>query len=94
MTGKKDVLSRVGIPSMHILLSQCCLYWLGQVHRVGDCHVPMDLLDSELASGSWGVGRPQLCNKDVCKCDMKACDIDSESPEAIAQNRSLRKQQV
>ena len=36
----------------------------------------------------------QLCYKDVSKCDMKACYIDTESWEVTTENRTLWKQQV
>ena len=51
------------------------------------------MLYGELASGSQGVKHPELCNKGVCKHDMKACNIDTESWEVIAENRTLWKKQ-
>ena len=49
---------------------------------------------AELASGSQGVACLQLCYKDVCKCDMMACNIDTKSWELIVENRTLWTQQV
>ena len=49
---------------------------------------------SKLASGSQDVGRPRLRYEDVCKRDMKACNIDSESWEVTAENRTRWKQHV
>ena len=37
---------------------------------------------------------PQLCYKDVCKHEMKVCNIDTDSWEAFADDRTLWKQQV
>ena len=48
----------------------------------------------ELATGARCRGYPQLCFNDVCKHDMKACNIDTESWEAFADDRTLWKQQV
>ena len=85
---------RAGIPSMFTLLCQCCLCWLGHIHRMEDGHIPKDLLYGKLATGARCRGHPQLCFKDVCKHDMKACNIKTESWEAFADNRTLWKQQV
>ena len=89
-----DVLLIAGVPSMFTLLYQCHLCWLGHVHRMEDGHIPKDLLYGELVIGARCRGHPQLCYKDVCKCDMKACNIDTDSWEAFADDRTLWKQQV
>ena len=39
-------------------------------------------------------GHHQLCLKDACEDDMKACNIKTKSWEATANNRTLWKQQV
>ena len=41
-----------------------------------DGRIPKDILYGELAVGKRPRGRPQLRNKDVCKRDMKALEID------------------
>ena len=51
-------------------------------------------LYNRLASVSRGVEYLQLRYKDVCKRDMKACNIDTESWEVTAENRTRWKQQV
>ena len=89
-----DVLLITGVPSMFTLLHQCCLCWLGHVHRMEDGHIPKDLLYGELATGTRCRGHLQLCYKDVCKHGMKACNIDTDSWEAFADDRTLWKQQV
>ena len=89
-----DVLLIAGVPSMFTLLHQCYLCWLGHAHRMEDGCIPKDLLYGELATGARYRGHPQLCYKDVCKCDMKACKIDTDSWEAFADDRTLWKQQV
>ena len=62
---------------MFTLLHQCHLCWLGHIHRMEDGHIPKDLLYGELATGARCRGCPQLCYKDVCKHDMRACNIDT-----------------
>ena len=89
-----DVLLIAGVPSMFTLPCQHCLCWLGHVHRMEDGHIPKDLLYGELATGARCRGHPQLCYKDVCKHDMKACNIDTDLWEAFADDRTLWKQQV
>ena len=89
-----NVLTRARIPSMFTLLRQRRLHWLGHVHWMDDGLIPKDLLYGELATGARCKVRPQLCFKDVCKRDLKACDIDTKSWEAFADNRNLWKQKV
>ena len=83
-----EVLSRAGLPSMFTLLRQRRLCWLGHVHRMPDGRIPKDLLYGELATGSRRTGHPQLRYRDVVKCDMKAVDIDTETWENLAADRS------
>ena len=51
--------------------------------------IPKDILCGELASGRRTKGRPQLYYKDVCKRDMKALDINTESWEDLTANRMM-----
>ena len=69
---------RADLSTMFTLLRQCKLRWLG-VRRMEDGRMPKDILYGELASGNRTVGRPQPRFKDVCKRDMKALDINTES---------------
>ena len=56
---------------------------------------PKDLLYGELATtGARLSGRPRLRFKDICKRGMKACNIDTNTRETLADNRNLWKQQV
>ena len=54
--------------------------------------IPKDLLCGKLATWARCRGHPQLHFKDVCKHNMKACNIRTESWEAFADNRTLWKQ--
>lgn len=83
-----EVLSRAGLPTMFTLLRQRRLRWLGHVHRMEDGRIPKDILYGELMNGKRGTGRPQLRYRDVCKRDMKALDINTESWENLADDRS------
>ena len=83
-----DILVKGKIPSLHALISQKHLPWLGHVTRMEDCRIPKDMLYSELCLGTRSTGRPALRFKDVCKWDMKACDIDTSFWETAAHNRT------
>lgn len=83
-----DVLNRAKSSSIHGILSQRRLRWLGHVYRMDDGRLPKDILYGELATGARSVGRPKLRYKDVCKRDMKSTDIKHDSWEALAANRA------
>ena len=92
-----QVLERAGLTTMFTLLRKRRLGWLGHVLRMEDGRIPKDIHYGELASSKRTVGRPQLRYKDVCKRDMKALDINTESWEDAAADRNkwrcvLRKQ--
>ena len=83
-----EVLQQAGMPSMPTLIRQRRLRWLGHVCRMEDGRIPKDILYSELARGKRTAGRPHLRYKDVCKGDMKALAIDTNSWEELAKDRS------
>ena len=83
----QQILERAKIPSLHALLSQRRLRWLGHVWRMDDGRLPKDILYGQLTQGTRRVGRPFLRFKDVCKRDMKACNITTDTWEANAKDR-------
>ena len=87
-----QVLERAGLSTMYTLLRKRRLRWLGHVRRMEDGRISKDILSGELASGKkicWPQGRcPQLRYKDVCKRDLKALDIDTNSWEDTSADRS------
>ena len=87
-----DILDRARIRSMHSLLSQRRLRWLGHVRRMEDGRLPKDILYGQLISGAKPVGRPALRYKDACNRDMKACDISRKDWEAVAEDRTVWRQ--
>ena len=65
--------------------------WLGHITRMKDVRIPKDLLYGELATGKRPTGRPQLRFKDICKRDLQALGINTDSWEVTATDRdSLR----
>ena len=82
---------RASLSTMFTLLRQRRLRWLGHVCRMEDDRIPKDILYGELAPGKRTVGHPQLRIKDLCKCDIKALDINTEGWEDAAADRSRRR---
>ena len=70
-------------------LSRYGLSWLGHVYGMEDGRIPKDILYGEFASGRRTKGRPQLRYKDVCKRDINALDINTESWEDLAADRMM-----
>lgn len=85
------VLEKAGSLSMHLMLCQRRLRWLGHVHRMKDGRIPKDIMYGELASGRRPTGRPTLRFKDVCKRDLKLTGIDPNTWESLADDRSAWK---
>ncbi|XP_050707118.1 uncharacterized protein LOC126992423 [Eriocheir sinensis] len=88
------VLERAGMTSMFTLLKQRRMRWLGHVVRMDDGRIPKDLLYGELTEGTRPTGRPKLRYKDVCKRDLKALHINTDSWEDTASERSAWRQAI
>ena len=83
-----EVLESAGSLSMHLMLTQRRLRWLGHVHRMEDGRIPKDMLYGQLASGHRRTGRPMLRYKDVCKRDLKLTGIGHDGWEVHASDRN------
>ena len=94
MVSNTEVLERANMRSMHVILCERRLRWLGHVRRMNSGRIPKDMLYGELSEGSRRAGRPKLRFKDVCKSDMKRCNIDVDSWESVADNRPAWKSDV
>ena len=84
----EDVLERAGTRSMHCILKQKRLRWLGHLCRMKDGRIPKDLLFGELATGTRPLGRPSLRFKDICKRDLKDCGIEPADLQTASSNRT------
>ena len=73
---------------MSSVLKQRRLRWLGHVCGMVDGRISKDILYGELAPGKRPAGRPQLRYKDVCRRSMEALNINTESWEEMAADRS------
>jgi hypothetical protein len=89
-----EVLERATMSSMHATLSERRLRWLGHVRRMEAGRIPKDFLYGELASGARTTGRPKLRFKDICKADMKQCNIALSTWEGLTDDRSAWRQAV
>jgi hypothetical protein len=89
-----EVLRRSHMLSMHSILSERRLRWLGHVHRMSSERIPRALLYGELATGVRKRGRPCLRYKDVCKKDMSLALINHKTWESIAEERTLWRSKV
>ena len=56
-------------------LSRRRLHWPGHVRRMSDERFLKDLIYGELVGGKLNGGRPTLCYKDACKCELKSINI-------------------
>ena len=83
-----EVLEKAKIPSLHTILLQRRLRWLGHVHRMPEVRIPKKLLYGQLADGSRPLGRPHLRFRDVCKRDLENTGIGPKNWEKLASNRS------
>ena len=82
-----EVLERAKTKTLYSILRERRLRWLGHVKRMEPGRIPKDLLYSELEEGTRPTGRPKLRFKDVCKRDLKLCDISSDQWEHYAVDR-------
>ena len=90
----KVVLEKAGIPSLYTLLKQRRMQWLGHVTQMKDGCIPKDLLYGELATGKRATGRPQLHFNDICKRELQALGINTDSWEVTATDRDARRHTV
>ncbi len=52
-----------------------------------DGRIPKDLLYGELTVGKRSQGRPHQCFRNVCKRDLRDCEIDVQEWEALVEDR-------
>ena len=82
-----EVLERANMSSLHAVLSEKRLRWLGHVKRMNAGRIPKDLLYGELVEGHRKIGRPKLRFKDLCKRDLNESSIDLDTWECQASDR-------
>ena len=70
-----EVLTCMGMPSIHTLLSKVQVRWVGHVLCMSDECLPKRLLYGKLFVGKCQVGRPKLQFKDSLKMSLKDLEI-------------------
>ncbi|PIK49422.1 hypothetical protein BSL78_13685 [Apostichopus japonicus] len=83
-----EVLSKAKLSTIFAMLSERHLRWLGHVHRMEEGRIPKNLLYGQLECGSRSKGRPHLRYRDSCKRDLQSANIDINSWEDLASQRS------
>ena len=67
---------------------QTQIRWAGHLVRMPDHRLPKILLYGELEKGKRSQGGQKKCYKDQLKTSLKAFEIDQDTWEELAQNRS------
>ena len=83
-----EVLETANISSVFTILCGRRLRWLGHVTRMEDNRIPKQMLYGQMAMGKRTRGRPKLRFKDKCKNDLAKYNINTETWEKLAKDRS------
>ena len=89
MVPDTEVLTRAGIPSIHIILQKAQVRWAGHVTRMSDDRLPKQLLCGELCYGKRSLGGQKKRFKDTLKKTLTSFNIDVTNWEVCAQDRPL-----
>ena len=83
----KEILERIGPPSMEDLLIRKNLRWTGHLMRMSPDRLPKQILYYQLSSGHRKRGRPRLRFKDTIKKNLKLRYIKTDSWTSLSQQR-------
>ena len=83
-----EVLSAAKLPSINTLLQKHQISWAGHVCRMPDERIPRRLMYGELSSGKRSYCGERKRLKDTLKISVRSFNIDIESWELAAQDRS------
>ena len=83
-----EVLARAGQPSIFSTLMKAQLRWAGHLARMPDHRLPKKLFYGELQQGKRSQGGQKKRYKDCLRSSLKAFEINVDTWEAIAQDRT------
>ena len=84
-----EVLQRANMESIHAFLKCFQLKWAEHVLRMPDERLPKRLLFGELVEGKRSLGGQRKRYKDTLKASLKHCNIDLDTWEEIARDRTF-----
>jgi len=76
------------MPSIYTMLRQSQLRWAGHVTRMPEERLPKQIFYGELKNGARSQGGQKKRYKDTLKASLKSFDINLESWEELAQDRT------
>ena len=83
-----SILEEAHCTSIEAMLINNQLRWAGHVVRMADTRLPKQIFYSELSEGTRSLGKPKKRYKDNLKDNMKLCELDIQTWEADAQDRT------
>ena len=83
-----EVLERAGLQTITTIIRKAQLRWAGHVSRMPDSRIPKQLLYGELSQGKRTAGGQKKRFKDSLKTALKDFDINPQSWESLAAERS------
>ena len=84
-----EILQRANTTTIETMISRKQLRWTGHVIRMSEDRLPRQILYGQLLHGHRRQGGPMKRFKDQVKASLKKCDIDSETLEVNASDRSI-----
>ena len=82
-----SVLQDAKTTSIEAMITQHRLRWAGHLARMDNSRLAKQVFYSQLKEGKRGVGRPLLRYKDILKCDLSKCGLDTNNWESAANDR-------
>lgn len=89
-----EILEKVLCPNLETLIATAQLRWAGHLVRMDDVRLPKRLFYGELATGKRPKHKPKKRYKDGIKCILKDTNIDTDTWEADAVDRSAWRKMV